>query len=253
MTGLIAARELRQLLRSPATWIIAAILQAFLAWYFLSSLEQFIAIQAELATRDNAPGVTGYLSFRYLAPASAVLMLVCPLLTMRSLAGEYQQRTFVLLQSAPVASFSIILGKFLGILCFVLLLVALSLVMPLSLLWMTTVDLGTLASAALGLMAVASLCTATGVFFSSLTSNTMIAAIASILALLLLWIIGNGSFGQSATDAWLHELSSSSHLGSFYQGLIDAGDIGYFLVLTCLFLGLAILRLDSFRQSRLPA
>jgi len=74
----IAQRELGTLFRSPIAWVIAAVLQVFFAWYFLATLEQYLAVQDKLALQDNAPGITAFMTFRYLAPCAALLLLICP-------------------------------------------------------------------------------------------------------------------------------------------------------------------------------
>jgi len=175
----IAAREFNALFRSPMAWIIAAVMQVFFAWYFLSTLETYLSVQDKLLLQDHAPGVTAYMTFRYLAPCSAILLILCPLLTMRVYADEYRHATFTLLQAAPVSATSIVLGKFLGVFAFVALLLGLAMLMPLSLASMTTVDVRTLLWGFIGLLAVAALCTSTGLLFSSLTRHTLVAAIAS--------------------------------------------------------------------------
>ena len=124
----IAAREFNALFRSPLAWIIAAVLQIFFAWHFLSTLEQYIALQDKLALQDHAPGITAFVTFRYLAPCAALLLLICPLLTMRSYADEYRQGTFTLLRTAPVSTAAIVMGKFFGVYAFVALLLCLSLI-----------------------------------------------------------------------------------------------------------------------------
>ncbi len=252
MTGVIARREFHALLKSPFTWLIAAILQVFFAWYFLSTLEQYLAIQHQLALQDHAPGVTAFLAFRYLAPICALLLLICPLLTMRCLADEYRHHTFALLQSSPVPVHAIVLGKFIGVMGFVSLLLLLAILMPLSLLALTDVDLPLLGLSLLGLIITGAMCTAAGLFFSSLTKNTMIAAITSSTVLLLLWILGKGTYSDAGIQTAMTSLSTSTHLGTFFQGLLDTRDVLYFFILTTLFLSLTMIRISSFNRNGAP-
>ena len=239
----IAAREFNALFRTPSAWIIAAVLQVFFAWYFLSTLEQYLAVQDKLSLQDHAPGITAFVTFRYLAPCSALLLLICPLLTMRTYADEYRQGTFTLLQIAPVSTTSIVAGKFLGVYAFVAVLLSLAMVMPLCLSFITTVDFATLAWSFAGLLSVAALCTSVGLLFSSLTRHTLVAAIASSTLLVILWVIGKHAVTSPLVQQALHTLATSSHLGSFFQGLISSRDIVYFALLCGLFLGLTIIRL----------
>lgn len=248
----IAQRELGMLFRSPIAWVIAAVLQVFFAWYFLSTLEQYLAVQDKLALQDHAPGITAFMTFRYLAPCAALLLLICPLLGMRSYSDEYRHGTLLLLQTAPVSSTSIVLGKFLGLYAFVAFLLTLAVVMPLSLMLLTKIDFTTLALSLLGLLMVAGLCTAVAQFFSSLTRHAMVAAIASASVLLLLWTLGKSTFTGTKTRLVIETLATSTHLGSFFQGLIRSGDLVYFAALTLLALGLTLVRVNGLGWSGTP-
>ncbi len=241
----IAAREFNALFRSPLAWIIAAILQIFFAWYFLSTLEQYILIQDKLALQDHPPGITAFVTFRYLAPCSALLLIICPLLTMRSYADEYRQGTFTLLRTAPVSNSAIVMGKFFGVYAFVALLLCLALLMPLCLVYITNVDFATLLWSLAGLLAVAALCTSAGMLFSSLTRHTLVAAIASSTLLIILWVIGKHAVSSPVIQQALGTLATSSHLGSFFQGLVSSRDIVYFVLLTSLFIGLTMIRVNN--------
>jgi len=248
----IAQRELGALFKSPIAWVIAAVLQVFFAWYFLSTLEQYLAVQDKLALQDHAPGITAFMTFRYLAPCAALLLLICPLLGMRSYSDEYRQGTLLLLQTAPLSPTSIVLGKFLGLYAFIAFLLTLAVVMPLSLMLLTKIDITTLALSLLGLLMVAALCTAVTQFFSSLTRHTMVAAIASASVLLLLWTLGKNTFTGAKTQQVINTLATSTHLGSFFQGLIRSSDLVYFAALTLLALGLTLIRVNGLGWTGTP-
>jgi len=244
----IARREWQALFRSPLAWVIAAIMQIVFAYMFLLALEDYINIQPKLALQDHAPGVTAYLAFKYLAPASTLFLLVCPLLSMRLFADEYRLHTFALLQSSPVSATSMVLGKFLGVLVFVLMLLALMTAMPLSLIFVSGIDVMTLCLAALGVLCLACLATAVGLYYSSLSQHSMVAAISSVATLLFLWLLGKGNFSHPWVVEALTAVSISAHLGQFFQGILDAKELAYFVVTTVLFLLLAINRVDAHRH-----
>lgn len=249
MIGIIAAQELRLLFRSPLAWIIAAVMQIVFAWLFLSSLEEFLTLQPKLALRESAPGVTAFLIGKYMAPAAIVMLLISPLFSMRTLAEEIRSGSFILLRAAPVNVSSIVLGKFLGVFGLQFLLLSLAFLMPLSLVFFTSPDLGSLLSAYLGLLFFSAACTTASLYFSSLTRQPMIAAFSGFAALLFLWLIGAGSYSSESSSLLLHGLSLPWHLNSFFQGMLDTRDIIYYLIFGALFLALTTLRLDSLRHS----
>lgn len=245
----IAARELRSLFLSPLAWSILGVVLAILAYMFLIQLETFIALQPRMAGLEAAPGVTDIIVAPLLGNAAIILLLVAPLITMRVLSEERRNRTIKLLLSAPVSMTEIVLGKYLGLLTFFIILVALIAMMPLSLLAGTSLDLGKFASALLGLMLMLAAFAAAGLFMSSLTAQPTVAAISTFGVLLLLWIIDwTGKNGDAKSEV-LGYLSITRHFESLLKGLFNSTDVVYYLLFIATFLILSIRRLDA---DRLP-
>ena len=95
---------------------------------------------------------------------------------MRTIAGERRTQSLSLLLAAGVGNTRIAVGKYFGALGFVLLILVLVLAMPLALEFGTSLDLGRLAAAALGLALFAGALTAIGVLCSAWTSQPALAA-----------------------------------------------------------------------------
>jgi len=249
MVFTIAARELRSLFLSPLAWAILAVTLFILAYLFLSQIEAYMLLQPRLAALQGAPGVSDVVVAPLFADAAVVLLLVTPLVTMRTLSEEQRSRTLSLLLSAPVSMTEIILGKYLGVMAFFLILLGLLALMPLSLLAGTDLDLGKLAAGLLGLMLVVGAFAAVGVFMSALTEQPTVAAVTTFGLLLLLWILdwaGNSGLEGSGLLAYLSMLR---HYEPLLKGLFNSTDTAYYLLLTTLFLGFSIHRLDA---TRLP-
>ena len=249
MINVIAVREFRSLFRSPIAWTIAAVMQVVFAWMFLLTLEEFINIQDTLRTRENAPGVTAFMTFRYMAPASAIFLVLCPLLSMRTFSDEYRLHTMPLLLSSPVSVAAIVLGKYIGTLALIVLLTALVAIMPVTLGLIAGIDLRTLGLAWAGLLLLGCCATAIGLFYSSLTRHTMVAAISSIATLALLWMLGKGTFSAPIVAEIFSAGAISTHLGQMFQGVLDTRELAYFALVTTLFLILTMLRIDSHKYS----
>ena len=247
MIGLIARHESATLLRSPSTWILAALLGGLFGYLFLQQLENFIVVQPELSLQDHAPGLAGFLCARFLAPLAVVFVLVGPMLAMRSFSDEYRQQTLALWQSSPVPSRALVLGKFLGVLLVLAMLVAMACLIPLSLLVFVPLDLGVLASSLLGLLLCAASAAAVGLYFSSLTRHALIALTAGLSLLGLLWLVGHAPL-SGTWSAILQAISLSQHLGGFFQGYVRLADVGYFCITIALFVVLTIIRLDAARH-----
>jgi ABC-2 type transport system permease protein len=245
----IAARELRSLFLSPLAWAVLAVVQFILAFIFLSRVDNYLAWQPQLAAMEGVGGVTDLIIAPVFADAAIVLLLVAPLLTMRVLSEERRNRTLSLLFSAPVSMTEIVIGKYLGVLSFFLILLALLALMALSLLAGTDLDLGKLAAGLLGLALLMAAFVATGLFMSSLTEQPTIAAISTFGLLLLLWIIDWAGNSENQTSGLFAYLSMLRHYETLLKGLFVSSDVAYYLLVIILFLVLSIRRLDADRLS----
>jgi ABC-2 type transport system permease protein len=240
----IALRELRSMFLSPLAWTVLAVIQLVLAWSFFTQIDFFFNIQSQLATLPNAPGVTDLVVMPTFEVASIILLMVTPLLTMRLISEERRNGSIALLLSSPISMTEIVLGKFTGIVLFMLIFIMMISLMPLSLLMGTELDLGKLAAGVFALMLLLSAFSAAGLYLSSLTSNPVVAAISTFGLLLLLWIINSNTGDASNT---LDQLSLLGHFAPMLRGLINTADIAYFILFIATFLLLTIRQLDSQR------
>ena len=243
----IALRELKNLFLSPLAWSVLAVIQLIMAYLFLSQLDTFMVLQPRLAGIEGAPGVTDIVVAPVLQTVGFLLLLVAPAITMRVFSDERRNRTLSLLLSAPVSMTDIVLGKFLGIVLFFMLMLLMLSAMPLSLYAGTTLDIGKLAAGLLGLALLLSAFAAIGVFMSTLTEQPVIAAISTFGLLLLLWIIDWSGSQRDQVTGLFHYLSLQTHLESFLKGLFSTDDLVYYLLLIGMFLILSIRRLDQQR------
>lgn len=243
----IAARELRSLFLSPLAWAILAVTLFILAYLFLTQIETYISLQPRLAAIEGAPGVADIIVAPLLADAAVVLLLITPLITMRSISEERRNRTISLLFSAPVSMTEIVMGKYLGILSFFIVLLALLALMPLSLLAGTDLDLGKLAAGMLGLTLVVAAFSAIGLYMSSLTEQPTVAAVTTFGLLLLLWIVDWAGTTEAAGSSTLAQLSMLRHYEPLLKGFFNSADVAYYLLIILLFIGFTIRRMDASR------
>lgn len=242
MIALIAWQELRRLLLSPLAWTLLAGVQALLAWIFLWLVQDFQALQGRLAGLDNAPGVTDLVAAPLLRVTAWVLLLLVPLLTMRVFSEERRSGVFDLLLSAPVTMTQIVLGKYFGVLGFLLMVIALIALMPASLALGATLDVGKLLAGLLGLSLLTAAAVAAGLYLSAWTVQPAGAALATLGLLLGLWMVD-----AAASSELFGYLSLRRHYDAFLLGLFDSADLTYYLLFSAAFLGLTIRRLDDWR------
>jgi ABC-2 type transport system permease protein len=247
MIWIIGKREFIAMFQAPLAWVILAVIQFILGYMFLTNLDNFFLLQPQLMTLQNTPGVTDIVVAPLMQVAAIILLMVMPLLTMRSIAEEKRNRSLTLLVSAPLSMTEIVLGKFAGLMLFVLVLVSMLMLMPLSLYLGTTPDSGKLLSIYLGMLLLLGAFSAIGLYLSSLTENQTIAAVGSFGILLMLWIIDWLSESVTSGQSLLAYLSLLGHHESLLEGVFDSSDIAYYLLLIAAFLGLTIRQLDRER------
>jgi len=245
----LAKNELYRLFLSPLAWTILALSQLILGYLFLSHLDYFIQFQEKLSLIPGAPGVTELVAIPLFNSAAYILLLISPIITMRLIAEERRNESLPLLLSAPLSVYEVVLGKYLGTLSFMMVVVLLITIMPLSLSVGSDIDYGLLAAAVMGLSLLLASFTAIGLFLSSLTNQPTIAAVTTFASLFLLWIIdwaGDAPINSEATSlfSWLSLLR---HYQAILQGNINSSDIAYYLIIIVTFLTLTIRRLDSER------
>jgi len=112
---------------------------------------------------------------------------------MRVFAGDRQSGSLPLLLSSGLSDTRIVFGKYLGLVAFLALLIALALAMPLSLNIATALDLGRLAAAALGLMLLAAALAALAVCASAFAQQPAVAAGLALVLNILLWMLDAGA------------------------------------------------------------
>lgn len=160
-----------------------------------------------------------------------VLLLMLPLITMRSYAEEKKMGTIELLFTYPISDGAVLAGKFAASM-FTLLTMLVGTLLPLILLeTFAHLDWGLILSGYLGILLLGASFIALGIFTSSLTENQIIAAVLSFGAFLLFWIIGWAkSFAGPTLGSILEHISIVVHLDSFVRGLIDSRDLVFYLV-----------------------
>ena len=244
----IAVSEFKRMFNSPLAWSVLAILQFILAMIFLTRVDEFVAVfQQQMATADNAPGATFFVIAPVYLWAGIIMLAVMPIMTMRLFAEERMNKTLTLLKSSPVSSAQIVLGKYGGVLLFVVLFILMISLMPIALSFGTELDWGIILSSTLGLFLLLASFAAAGLFLSSLTSQPIIAAISSFGLLMFLVVLYLSGGSQSNSSELFIYLSHFSHFETFVRGIIDSSDVVYYVLFIVGFLILSIRKLDNDR------
>ena len=173
-----------------------------------------------------------------------ILLLIAPVITMRSFAMERASGTYESLMTAPVGDWQVVLSKFAGALIFYIILwvplLICSVVVRFYVGESAVLGLGTMFTSALGILMVGCLYMSIGCFASALTRNQAVAAVSGFALGAALFFTGFFSYFAGDRTDWLSQLarhiSLANHMESFTRGVVDLGAIVFFLSLTGLFL-----------------
>lgn len=230
---------------SPMGWVILALLMFSFGTYYLNGVNDYFEVMSGAMRPAERTGVTQFVGQVVYGFASFMVLFAVPLLSMRLVSEERRSQTLPFLFSAPVSITEIVIGKFLGLVIFLsILVVYIALMLSTLNLW-ADIDFGFIVANSLGLFLMIASFSALGLFFSSMTQQPVIAAILTFIALFALMFLDRFFAGDPTNT--LANLSLVSHFRSFSGGLIDTGDIAYFLLFILTFLTLTVRRLDADR------
>jgi ABC-2 type transport system permease protein len=249
----IAGKELKALFASPLAWVVLTVMQIIFGYNFLRRIDDFLQIQPRLVHMTSPPGVTELVVAPTFATAAVVLLFAVPLLAMRLIAEERRNQTMVFLMSAPVSITDIVLGKFLGLMGFLLVVIGLVALMPLALARGTALDYGLLGSLTAGVILLAACFAAVSLYMSCLTAHPMLAAMGAFSTLLAMLLMGETAGDGVRARGWhvpaalVQVLSPLTNFEPLARGLVDTYAIACSLLLTFAFVLMAIRRLDAAR------
>jgi ABC-2 type transport system permease protein len=182
-----------------------------------------------------------------------LLIFLVAALTMRQWSEEQQSGTLEILLTLPVRLVQLVLGKFLGVMALVIVALALTLFLTLTVSLLGNLDWGPVLGGYLAAILLAAAYTAIGLFVSSRTDNQIVALILTVLIGGLFYLIGSTGVTDFAGDRLaeiLRAFGAGSRFESIERGVIDLRDLVYYLSLTALFLTLNVVSLDSNRWSQ---
>ena len=251
----IARTELALLFYSPIAWFL------LIAFLFQAGLAYTSEIEGILTQQDMGGRNLQYLTFltsRTFAPPYGIwpqlvgkLYLYLPLLTMGLMSREINGGTIKLLYSSPIKVREIIFGKYISMMVYNLVLVAvLALIVVFGLSNIQHADAGMLFAGLLGVYLLLCTYAAIGLFMSCLTSYQVVAALSTLVLLAMLSYIGQLWQGIDFVRDLAYFLSIQGRADHMLLGLITTKDLIYFLVIIGMFLGFGIYKLQSDRESR---
>ncbi|MBN1165253.1 MAG: ABC transporter permease [Candidatus Krumholzibacteriota bacterium] len=247
----IYRRELMYYFQSVTAYVTISIFLILSGYFFFSIFRYYNLISLQSIQNNTFSGnlnlIDGVIR-PLMGNISIILLLLLPLLTMRLLAEEKKLGTFELLLTYPVPDITAVTGKFLSALTVYLIMLSGTFLYPVILMIYSEPEIPPILSCYLGLFLMGCSFISMGLFFSSLTSNQLVAGVATFGLSLFFLVIGWAApFVGNTTSTILAQFSLLIHFDSFSKGVIDTQDITYYLLLTIFFIFLTLRSLESTR------
>ena len=240
--------ELRLLLISPSTYLVAMLFLAIMGFLYWSILRDL-----SLTASQESPMETFIKTFWL------PVFFIVPLLTMRSIAGERSAGTLDTLMTTPIARYSIILSKFMGAYLLYLILWLFTWSFPLITHQLypaasesiRTLELSTFWGANIFLVSSGMLFISIGIFSSSVTKSQLVAAMLSFTSLFLV-IAGSQQISNALASTplshwvdWVAYIQIFQHLDDFSCGIIDSRPLIFYCSVASLLLGVSSLVIEA--------
>jgi len=231
----LLGREIKSFFYSPVAYVVMCF------FLFLTGFAFYISV----SILNRGPSdVTVVVAFFNTILFWIAYLLIFPLITMRSFSEEFKLGTIESLMTAPVHDWQVVITKWLGCLIFYLILW-----LPTSIYfwvfeWSTKAEAAHAAGAYFGsyflLLLMGMFYTSVGCFASVLTKNQIIAAIVSLVMILVLLFAGLLQYVMLDVSGTMRDMfgyfSAIEHMETFSQGIIDSRAIVWYLSMTILML-----------------
>lgn len=234
--------------REVSSYFNSLIGYIFLAAFFAASGVLFSITSVTRSQQSNVLTLTTDMSTMF-SLLFYVLMVLIPILTMRTLSEDKRNKTDQLLLTAPISLGSLVMGKFFAALLIYVLGVSMTLVYAIVLSFFAEVAWLEVLGNVVGLLLAGSAFIALGVFISSLTENQVIAAVGGFVAMCALYLIT--AIASIIPIDWiakiLNHLSFTDRYYSFTYGIFNFSNVIFFLSWIVIFLFLTVRVLERRR------
>ena len=240
----ITKAELQTLFFSPLAWLMLVVLGI---WVFNVFYDKFDLLVRTQELGDSIGHVTRRLYIDQYGIYAAILdTLYCffPLLTMGLISRELSSGSIKLLDSSPVSTWQVVLGKYFSMCIFsLLLIVVLFIPVILGIFTVENLEMKAIFTGLLGMYLLMCTYSAIGLFMSSLSIYPIVAAVGTFGVLAALNMVGSIWQEYAFMRDITHWLSISSRIISFLQGVIASADVFYYLLIIGLCVTLTWLKL----------
>jgi len=247
----IARREVGAYFQTPVGWVVLTAFLVLNGFFFSTMIGLYHYESLQLAASPwttQEMNVNDYLVAPFFANTGVILLFLCPAVTMRLLAEDRRSGAFELLLTSPVSSAAIVLGKYLGAMGFVSVMLAGTMPCLGIVFWLGDPDPGVVAAGYLASWLLSGAFVSVGLLASAFTRSQVIALVVGFALLLLFWVLtwADPSSGEGV-GAIIASLSMLNHLENLTRGLLHVEDLVYYASFISFFLFATWQRVESGR------
>lgn len=252
---LIAWTDFKQLALHPLFLSALGLCCLIISYLFPRALFDF-ASSYVMPTFQQDPNRTGNIHFdvfqNHIALVNMLLLFLTPPLSIKFLVEEKKNNTFDLLMTAPLSSLQIVIGKYLGLLLTLLCFLSVTILYPLSTVFVTEIPLGPFVTSWIGFFLLTAVYAAIGLFASSLTVSVILSVIMGWIFNFSIWFISQGrDFSTHPVFQSIMEyLSLHEHLMNFLKGNLVLSSFVFFFscIIFFLFLVYKVIEFSRWRS-----
>jgi ABC-2 type transport system permease protein len=229
---ILLKKELRNFFSSATGYIVIGVFLLITSLFLWVFPGEYNILESGYAQTD---GLFTLAPFLYL--------FLVPAVTMRMFAEEKRTGTIELLYTRPIKGIQIVLGKYLAGWLLVLFSLLPTLIYYVSVNFLAApvgnVDSGAFWGSFIGLLFLASIYVAIGLFASAITDNQIVSFIVAVVLSFFLFYGFDLISGLISSGKWADFVASAginAHYESMSRGVIDSRDVVYFLSTTAIFI-----------------
>lgn len=233
----ITRKEVEQYFASPIAYVVVALFLLLSGIFFFIYLQFYLQNAAMAAQMGGENSELSQSIMRpFLSNVSFFFLIIFPMLTMKLFAEEKKMGTYELLMTSPITTTQLVLGKYLGAVALMTVILLLLAFYPVILVIFGSPDMGPILTGFLGLFLLGAAFLAVGVFCSSVTENQIVAAVLGFVFFIIFWIINFVTRSEEWYGKLAQYVSIYQRFEDFTKGVLNLNDA--FFYVSFIFFGL---------------
>ena len=250
MIGLIYSKEIKSFFKSPFAYVLAGLFSLIIGWIFFNLLMSYVDnIQALPNGVQSQLKFVNAVVIKLFGNMNFLLMMICPVVTMKFFAEEKRDSTIDLYFSSATTDFQLVMGKFLATVTIGAFLLFCTLIFPLIMIRVNIHDFSFLLLGYLGALLNIACYMSVGLFCSSMTRSQVVASLSSFSIIMFFWLV---SWILQLSDNYflvslIEHVTIVSHYESLVKGYLNFSSIVFYITFIFFFIFLTLKSLSSRR------